>query len=77
MILRDALTTVALGLGIGLPLGWMATRLLDSTLTQVSPHDPLAFVSAAGLTILVALVAAWPQAQSAAAITPREAPRVE
>ena len=77
MIVRDAIVTASIGLLLGLPGAWMVTRLLRSTLTQVSAYDPLAFVSASAITILVSVIAAWLPARRAAAITPMEALRIE
>jgi predicted permease len=74
-ILREALTMVALGLVIGLPVAMAATRLLTNLLFGLSPADPVT-LSAAPLALLaVAAVAAYLPARRASRIEPMVALR--
>jgi len=77
MILRGAFRQVALGLAIGTVLALGAGRLIASQLFDVKGHDPLAFISAALLLTLFALIAGLIPARRAAGIDPISALRVE
>lgn len=57
MILREAMTVGIAGIGIGLPLAWMGSRLLRSVLFGLSPHDP-ATIGIAVCAILAVMLAA-------------------
>ena len=76
-ILRGALVQVAAGVAIGLPLTYLAGRLLQSTLFGVSGHDVR--IAGAGVILLVAAaaVAALIPARRAAVMDPARALRVE
>jgi ABC-type antimicrobial peptide transport system permease subunit len=56
-VVGQAMTLVALGLGLGVFTGFMATRLIASLLSGVSATDPLTFVAVVALLFAVALVA--------------------
>jgi ABC-type antimicrobial peptide transport system permease subunit len=58
MILRDALRIVIVGLAIGIPAAFAATRLLRSQLHGVQPADPVAITGALTLLLLCAIAAA-------------------
>jgi predicted permease len=75
MILRETLTLVAAGLAVGVPAAYAAGRLLASQLYGLSGGDPLSFVFAAGVMILVAVVACAIPAQRAARVNPMVALR--
>jgi putative ABC transport system permease protein len=60
MIFRRGMTTIAIGLAIGMPLAWMFARLLSSLIFGVKPGDavtfagiPLAMIAAASIAIFV------------------------
>jgi predicted permease len=77
LIVRGALTLVAIGLAAGFPLALAAGRLLGSQLYDLSPYDPtviLASVLALGVS---ALVASLIPAFRASSISPSEALRTE
>jgi len=57
-VLRRALTLAGGGIALGSVAAWMLTRALASLFVGVSPHNPGIFAAAAGLFVLVALVAA-------------------
>jgi len=76
-ILRGALTRVAAGLALGLPLAIGAGRLISSQLYEVSFWDPIALALAAGALAICATAAAMIPASVAASISPMMALRTE
>jgi ABC-type antimicrobial peptide transport system permease subunit len=66
-----ALVGVAAGLGAALGL----TRLMRAILFEVSPTDPLTYVSVAALLVAVTLTASYVPARRAATVDPAEALR--
>jgi putative ABC transport system permease protein len=77
MVVRKGLALVALGLGAGLALASVATRLLSSLLYGVKPFDPLTLASVFMLLLGVGLVASFVPAHRAASIDPMIALRSE
>lgn len=77
LVLRQGVATAAAGLVVGLGGAWLASRSLDGVLFDVSAHDPRAFGGAAGLLLLVALLATWLPARRATRLDPSEALRAE
>jgi predicted permease len=74
MIARQSITLIALGIALGLPIAWIAGRVLagvmGSVLFELTPADPLTMAGATGVLLLVALAAAWLPAARAARIDP-------
>ncbi len=70
--LRDALRWTALGLAIGVTASLALTQMIQNLLFQVSPHDPAALSTAAGLLALTALVAVWLPSTRASQIDPAQ-----
>ena len=58
---------------MGLVAALTLTRFLDSLLYEVSPSDPVAFISMAVLLLVVALVASYLPARRAGRIDPGRA----
>ncbi len=77
MIVKGALTQALLGLALGLPLCFVAGRLLQHTLYQTSGFQPLVLLMVAALLLLSALIAALIPARRAASIDPMQALRAE
>lgn len=77
LVVRDDLSTIAVGLAVGLPAAWVATRFLESLLFEVSPADPLAFAGGTALLLLAGVAAAWLPARRATRLEPVEALRAE
>ena len=81
LVVRQALSILLVGLGVGVPAAFIAGRLaagqLSSLLYGLSPGDPVAFGSAAALLALVTLAAGMPPALRAARVDPIVALRHE
>jgi putative ABC transport system permease protein len=77
MIVRQAMTLAAIGIGIGLAAAFGLTRLLTNLLYNVKPTDPVIFASVAVLLAAVALFASYIPARRALRIDPALALRHE
>lgn len=72
MIVRRGMTLALLGLGTGLMISVMVTRLLSGILYGIHPSDPLTFVTMTGVLLLVSLFASSIPAYRAAQLDPIE-----
>ena len=81
MVVRQALVLAAIGVAIGVPLTLGAARLagavLDQMLFGLERYDPLVMGGAAAILALVAVVAAFVPARTAARVDPLIALRHE
>jgi ABC-type antimicrobial peptide transport system permease subunit len=77
LVLRDALTMILSGIGIGLPFVWALGRLVESQLYDVKPGDPAAIAITIVLLCLAGLAAALIPAHRASCVNPTDALRVE
>jgi putative ABC transport system permease protein len=77
MVLRQGMTLVAIGIGLGLSGACALTRVLRGMLYGVSPMDPLTLAAGALLLSLIALVACYLPARRAARTDPMAALRCE
>ena len=77
LILRRALTLVAIGLALGCSLAWFATKLAGSYIFGVKPHDGFTFTAVALLLAAASVLAAWLPARRAAKVDPILALRSE
>jgi putative ABC transport system permease protein len=77
MVLRQELTVIALGLGVGLVGARAATRVLQASLFEVSPTDPLTYGAVAVVLLAIGLVAICVPARRAARTDPSVALRAE
>ena len=77
MVLRGALTQLALGLAVGIPASLFMGRLMTSLLFHVSGYDPFALAAGAVALVLCAAVAALVPALRAASLDPVRALRTE
>jgi putative ABC transport system permease protein len=77
MVLRDGLTTVAIGLVAGMGLAMVATRAMTTVLFGVTPLDAIAFTAGPFLLLAVACAACLIPARRATGIAPAEALQAE
>jgi len=77
LILRQGFVLAAAGIGLGLILAYLVTRLLEALLFEVSPTDPPIFASVPAFLAAIALLACWVPARRAASVQPLEAIRSE
>jgi putative ABC transport system permease protein len=76
-VLGRGATLVAAGLGLGVTAAWMLTRMLASSLYQVSASDPATFAFVALALAGTAAFACWLPARRAMRISPMAALRSE
>ncbi len=77
LVLADAARLVVIGVGLGLPLAWAASRSVRTLLFGVSLTDPLAAGGSIAVLVAAALVAAYLPARRAARTDPLVALRHE
>jgi predicted permease len=70
LILRDGLRPALLGVAAGLPAAAAGCRLLKSFLFDVDPIDPITFIAAPALLLVVAALASYIPAARAARVNP-------
>jgi putative ABC transport system permease protein len=76
-VLREGMAMAAVGVAIGFGGAFAATRLLQSLLAGVSPHDPWAFAAVSIVLGVAALAANLIPARRAARVDPMRALRFE
>ena len=77
LFIKQGMTLVTLGVGLGLFGAFALTRVMSSLLFAVGPKDPLTFAAVAVLLSLIALLACWIPARRAARVDPLIALRHE
>jgi predicted permease len=77
IIVRQTLVLLALGVGVGVLLAWVAARGASSLLFGLQPNDPLTFGGATALLITIALIASFLPARRASRVDPMVALRYE
>ncbi len=77
LVLREGMILTATGIAVGLGVALALTRLLRQRLFEITPTDPVTFVSTALLLGVVALLACYFPARRAARIDPMVALRHE
>jgi predicted permease len=77
LVLRESLIPVLMGAALGLAGAVASTRLIESMLFGLTPHDPPTFLAATLALVGSALVAAWLPSRRAARIDPMSALRCE
>jgi predicted permease len=77
MVLKETSVVSLIGVAAGIGAALGVTRLVGSMLYGVKPDDPLTFVAAAGLLVIIALAAALTPARRAAGVDPMQALRHE
>lgn len=76
VVLRSVAVT-SLGLAVGLPVAWLASRALGGLLYGVEPTDPLTYSVVSAVLLLTSVLAAWLPARRASSIDPVAALRTE
>jgi ABC-type antimicrobial peptide transport system permease subunit len=77
LIVRQAMRPVLIGMAVGLAGAAAVSKVLDSLLFGLSPHDPLAFVVATIVLFASALLACYIPARRALRVDPTTTLRVE
>jgi predicted permease len=77
MVLREALMLAVIGVAIGLPAAWAATRSIGGMLYGLKPTDPATILAATLLMTSVAVFAGYLPARRAARLDPMVALRHE
>src|SRR6185295_15325642 len=77
MILGEAIALAALGVGIGVPIGLVATRLIRERLFGVGPIDVPSLSVAVAVLIATSIVASYLPARRAARVGPLDALRAD
>jgi predicted permease len=77
MIVREAVALAAVGVGIGIPAGLAATRVIRAQMFAVTPFDPASWSAAVLVLAGTALAASYLPARRAARIAPIDALRAE
>jgi predicted permease len=77
LIMREALTLVAFGLVVGIPLAFFAADAMQKLLYDVTPADPMANAGAIGMLVLIAALAAYLPARRASRVDPMHALRAD
>lgn len=77
MVVGQGLALAAIGIGVGLVCSLLATRVLTSSLYEVSALDPVTIVSVSALLFIVALAACLIPARRATKVDPLVALRYE
>jgi putative ABC transport system permease protein len=76
-VVREALVTALVGIGVGLVAAFALTRTIGSFLYGVSATDPATAAAVAGVLLVVAALAAFVPARRAASVNPMTALRAE
>jgi predicted permease len=75
LVLRQGMTLVCIGTGVGLGLSLLLGRVFSKMLFGLSPADPLSLLGASAVLILVAVLACYLPARSASRVDPMRALR--
>ena len=77
MILKQVVILAALGLALGLPMAYAASRSVGSLLYEVKPGDPASILTAVGTMLIAAIAAGYGPARRASKVDPIVALRSE
>ena len=77
LVLRKGLTTVAIGVGIGVIAAMGLTRFMTTLLFETTPYDAPVYVAVVTILLVAAILACWLPARRAARVDPMTALRCE
>ena len=77
MMISNGMSTIAIGLALGVVLAIALTRLMSGLLFAVKTYDPLALGGAAALLVVAAMLAIFIPARRATRVNPMAALRYE
>jgi ABC-type antimicrobial peptide transport system permease subunit len=77
MVVRQGVVLAAIGIGVGLAVAGVVTRVMSSLLFETKAIDPLTYVAAAAGLLGAAAIASYVPAHRASSINPVEALRIE
>jgi ABC-type antimicrobial peptide transport system permease subunit len=77
MVVASGARMVIIGAGAGLAAALALSGVMKSLLFGIGPRDPLTFIAAPAVFVLIALAAAYVPARRAARVSPMEALRAE
>jgi ABC-type antimicrobial peptide transport system permease subunit len=77
LVMREVLVLVAAGIAIGAPAAWALSKVVQSQLYGVAPHDPISIALPTVLLTAVALLAGYIPARRAAGYDPVRVLRYE
>lgn len=75
MVIKGAIRLVFIGIAVGLPAAWFASRWVESMLFGLTPTDPTTIAGAALVLTAAALLAAYFPARRASRVDPMAALR--
>ena len=75
LVIRGGMTLTAIGLGVGLAVGLLLTRLMKDLLYGIRPTDPWSYVVGCTILAVVALLAVLLPARRATKVDPMVALR--
>jgi putative ABC transport system permease protein len=76
-VLKGGARLVAIGIAVGLPIAWAASRWVESMLFGLTPNDPLTVVAAIAILVAAGELAAYLPARRASRVDPLTALRAE
>jgi ABC-type antimicrobial peptide transport system permease subunit len=77
LVMREVLVLVGTGIALGVPAAVGLSRLVESQLFGIQPHDPLTLVAATVGLALVSAAAGYLPARRATRVNPVQALRYE